>query len=336
MNRTTHAVVGNIDPGLIGDPPFDTPRTWERALRTHRARPHAATPRAVPRPPVVDTLVTDIDHTLLDCASGWGRSLRAMLGVLPLSSASEAELLTSLREVYRRARTLDAPAALEEAASRLTGPPSAMVLRYAAHAYRAEARVAFAARPGVARALAAIKFAGAMVIGYTDSPPAATLARLMATGLAPLIDVVVSTTHDAALPSDLRLALAVPIDTRGGPPVLFAEAGAGAGPSLGVMLLDHLSPGNRPLVVGADLERDVNAARRTGQLAAWARYAQDPKDDQTLTRLYPFSAAPRTSNVPSAGVLSLRRFDDLVTYFKWTRARRESRSTSSRARESAR
>ena len=285
---------------------------------------------------MVDTLVTDIDHTLLDCTSGWGRSLRAMLGVLHLSTASDDDVVTSLREAYRRAHTLDAPAALEEAALHLTRPPSTMALRYAAHAYRAEARVAFAARPGVARGLAAVKFAGAMVIGYTDSPPAATLARLIGSGLAPLVDVVVSTTHDAPLPRDLRLALAVPIDTRGGPPVLFADAGSGAGPSLGVMLLDHLSPGNRPLVVGADLERDVIAARRAGQLAAWARYAQDAHDDPFLTRLYPFAASPKTAAAPSAGVLSLRRFDDLVTYFRWVRSKQEGRATSSRARESAR
>lgn len=335
MNRSIQPVAGSTEPGFLGEPPVDASHSWERDLQTRPAPPRSAS-RAVPRPPVVDTLITDIDHTLLDCTAGWGRALRAMLGVLHLSPAADAELVTSLREVYRRTRTLDSPAALEEAAAHLTNPPSAMALHYAAHAYRAEARVAFAARPGVARGLAAIKFTGAMVIGYTDSPPSATLARLISSGLAPLVDVVVSTTHDAPLPSDLRLALAVPIDTRGGPPVLFAETDAGAGPSLGAMLLDHLSPGNRPLVVGADLERDVNAARRAGQLAAWARYAQDPGTDQLLTRLYPFAASPKPAAAPSAGVLSIRRFDDLVTYFRWARSKRGGRSTASHAKAASR
>jgi hypothetical protein len=215
-----------------------------------------------------------------------------------------------------------------------------MALRYAAHAYRAEARVAFGARPGVARGLAALKDAGAMVIGFTDSPPAATLARLLSSGLARLIDVVVCTTHDAPLPTDLRLALAVPIDTRGGPPVLFAEAREGKGASLGVMLLDHLSPGSRPLVVGADLERDVVAARRGGRLAAWARYAYEPgrQDDQLLARLCPCASLRRPTSTPPSGVLSMRRFDDLAAFFRWARPKRAAgwSAPSSRARASAR
>lgn len=234
----------------------------------------------MPRPRV-EVVVTDIDNTLYDWIEMWSRAFGAMLAQLVADSGVPRETLErELYLVHQRYGTTEYAFAIQELPSLAARHPGEdLVARYAPaiEEYRRVRRRTLRLYPDVAATLEAIKAAGCLTVGYTESRAYYANYRIRALGLDGLLDYVYSA-PDHALPAGMtreqirkypaehyRLTRTVQRHTPEG--VWKPEAAVLLG------ILGEL--GARPdqtLYVGDSLVKDVVMARAAGVVDVFARY----------------------------------------------------------------
>ena len=236
----------------------------------------------------VTVVVTDVDNTLYDWMAMWWPAFGGMLARLAADSGVPRETLErEFHALHQRHGTTEYAFAIQELPSlRALHPGEDLVARYAVAIdhYRTARRRTLRLYPGVAEALAAIRAAGCLVVGYTESRAYYVNYRIRALGLDGLLDYVYSP-PDHALPGGMS-----PEAIRRYPPAHYRltrtvhrhlpegtakpDAAVLRG-ILGEIGADHA----RAVYVGDSLVKDVAMARAAGVSDVFARYGDVPDRD---------------------------------------------------------
>ena len=144
----------------------------------------------------ISVVVTDLDNTLFDWVDVWHRSFSALLEELVRRSGVPRErLLDEIREVHRAHGTSEYAFVVEELPSLRElhpGGDPGEIYRAAIEASREARNAALRLYPGVAETLQALRRAGVLVIGYTESMAFYTGVRVRKLGLDGLLDLLYS------------------------------------------------------------------------------------------------------------------------------------------------
>jgi FMN phosphatase YigB (HAD superfamily) len=281
-------------------------------------------PAPGPRRPRVDALITDLDHTIFDWTCGFAEAIRRMLRVLTDAGCDREAATHAIRDTFIRHRAMECPSLLDELAAGLRPAPSWSVLRRAAAAYRDGWATACGSLPGVTNALRNIRRRGCRVIGYTESPGAASTARLKMAGVLDAFHLVICTAS-AEPGCDARLSLE-PVDAHAQDRVVSTPWWRkGDAHSLREIARDqHLDP-ERLCCIGDHLTKDVAPALEIGAGCAWAWYGtrRNPSDQAIVETLRHWPAELGIqAGAPPRGVAVLSRFDELPRLFDFGLVRR--------------
>ncbi len=225
--------------------------------------------------PRVSVLVTDLDNTLFDWVHQWHCAFTAKLEVVCRGTGiPEPQLLEEFRAVHVKYGTSEYAYAVGELPSvQRLGSRARDLVREAETAVRA-AVSGLGPYSGVCDTLAAVKRNGTCVVGYTESMPLYTIARVSRLGLDGLLDYLYmppnhgapeahSTGFDGGRSHSLRSTIA-----RLTPPGELKPS-----PRL---LLDIVAQvGGRPetaAYVGDSQTKDIAMAQPAGVIDVWARY----------------------------------------------------------------
>jgi phosphoglycolate phosphatase len=272
----------------------------------------------------VHALLTDLDHTLFDWTRGWASATRGLLAELRGAGLAPESARRALRTSYRRHQTMDCAAALEELVDIERFGGGRRSLRRAAQAYRIGWQQGLRRFSGVRDTLSRIRRRGCVIVGFTESPPVATAARLALTGLGAALDLVVCTSRDVLAAPDVGLTPGnIHRETRmlAAPDLVKGTPGAVA-----TLLAELRLPSDRLAVVGDHLDKDIRPACQLGLNTAWASYgaARDARDYQLVLQTCHWTDAggqPRAASSVEGAVRPriLRRFEDLLAIFDWRR-----------------
>ena len=231
----------------------------------------------------VDLLVTDLDNTLYDWSGFFVPSFLAMLAEIErISGLPREELRRSFRRVYQEHRTTEYAFAIQELdVLRETEPdmsPTVLLRKYdpAIHAFRSTRKGALRLYPGVREALLALKDAGVVVVGHSDSMMEYVSRRLRQLGIDELV-AAIAAPEDHGLPTGVDPGLirrspnaVVRARTR---ELAYSPALRKPDPhTLDGVFETFAVSRDRVLYVGDSLSRDVLLARRSGVKGVWARY----------------------------------------------------------------
>src|SRR5262245_8688451 len=155
----------------------------------------------------VTAVVTDVDNTLYDWMAMWWPAFGGMLARLADDSGVPRETLErEFHALHQRHGTTEYAFAIQELPSLLAlHPGEALVARSATaiDEYRTARRRTLRLYPGVGETLGAIRAAGCLVVGYTESRAYYVNYRIRALGLDGLLDYVYSP-PDHPLPGGVR------------------------------------------------------------------------------------------------------------------------------------
>ncbi len=154
----------------------------------------------------VNLVITDLDNTLYDWFEFWYHSFSALLGGLERDSGISREvLIREIKRVHERHQTSEYAFLLQELPSlRKLHPGGDVVKIYddAVHEYRRARQQHLRLYPGVLSTLEALKQAGTLVVGYTESMSFYSSSRVRALALDGLLDFLYSP-EDHTLPNGL-------------------------------------------------------------------------------------------------------------------------------------
>jgi FMN phosphatase YigB (HAD superfamily) len=230
-------------------------------------------------------LITDLDNTLYDWVTYFGRSIRALTESLAdLLRMPVDEVQAEMKLVNQRLGSVERPFAIFELPSVRARFPGAtpQQLKHALdeplHAFNRERVRSLALYPGVADALVRAQRLGVRVVGYTEASVENAYYRLSKLGVAAYIErlyvieaaPVVHPDRDrsAALAPPVGFAVVVPREDRKPNPKVLLDICAGEGVDA-----------RDALYVGDSHSKDVAMARRAGVAAAWARYGTRYADE---------------------------------------------------------
>lgn len=156
----------------------------------------------------VSVLVTDLDNTLYDWFSMWYAGFRPMLDALVAKTGiPEEQLVREIKAVHEKRGTSEYAFLLQELPSILKDVPAEEVpARFddVIHAYNSGRKHNLKLYEGVHETLTAIRAAGCIVVGYTESLGFYTLRRVINLGLDEVFDYLYSP-PDHELPEGIRL-----------------------------------------------------------------------------------------------------------------------------------
>jgi FMN phosphatase YigB (HAD superfamily) len=216
--------------------------------------------------PRIELVITDLDNTLYDWVGWFSR------GVTELVSATAAILhvtaervVDELRDEHvRRGTVEDADAVLDLPIVRAAfGTADAARCALASAMTRAASSRAVAPPlyPGVRTTLRRLRQRGVTIVGHTEAPAAAAVARIRALRLHRELSVLYARMRTQGVDSVAPPIRVLDPSHAKPDPEAVLEICADAG----------VSP-DRTLYVGDNLARDVGMARRAGAFAAWASY----------------------------------------------------------------
>jgi phosphoglycolate phosphatase-like HAD superfamily hydrolase len=224
-------------------------------------------------------VVMDVDNTLYDWLAIWHAAFRAMLDMLAeMSGVDQDELLADFKAVHVAHGTTEYPFAIQKLPSLVAMHPGEDLgerYRPAFEAYRRRRGEVLRLYPCVAETLRALREAGCVLAGCTDSMEFCTAFRLRALGLDLLLDYVYCTPN-RGIPADaaedegfapprteLRRTVA-----RQSPPGLRKP-----NPRLLLHILEELGADRaEALYVGDSPMKDVPMAQAAGVTDVWAKY----------------------------------------------------------------
>jgi phosphoglycolate phosphatase len=227
----------------------------------------------------ITAVITDLDNTLYDWFGIWYRCFRPMLDeIVRISGADEERVIGEIRAVHQKYGTTEYAFLIQELPSIRQRHPAGDVCEIyesAIGAYRDNRRKYLELYPGVMDTLAAIRRAGSLIVGYTESKQFYTNYRIRKLDLDGVIDFVYSP-PDHELPGSLRRTYPqetydfkstvqrfTPDDElKPNPKVLLEIIG-----DIGV-------PKDDVLYVGDSLFKDVLMAQNAGVLDVYAKYGE--------------------------------------------------------------
>lgn len=276
----------------------------------------------------ISLVITDLDNTLYDWFGAWYAAFRAMLDELVRASGlSEDVLIAEIKAVHERYGTSEYAFLIAELPSLRAlhpGEDLAHVYADAIEAYRTGRRSTLALYPGVEAALKALREAGALLVGYTESRWYYTQRRLRKLGLDSLLDYVYSPPdHDLPRSRDeIRTMPAEEYVLRHTSHRLLKEGELKPNPAV---LLDIISEvgGNveTTIYIGDDLVKDISMAIDAAVTAIWAEYGSHKDERYDLLRRvthWTKEAVERQRNVDITvhePDLTIKRFDEILTHF---------------------
>lgn len=228
-----------------------------------------------------DLLVTDLDNTLYDWVTFFGRSLTSMVNVAATALGVARELLIEEFRVENQALgTVEHPFGLLDLPSVRTRYPEASrmelraLLTPAFEAFNSRRREELHLYPGVDQTLKSLRGAGVKVVGHTESALANAYFRLRYLGIEAHFDrLVVVEGAEVRHPDPERERELLP------PPgfvITVPQAERKPNPALLMDICRQVgSAPERAVYVGDSLARDVAMARAAGVTAVWARYGRD-------------------------------------------------------------
>jgi len=236
--------------------------------------------------PHKSALVVDLDNTLFNWFELWYGSFKPMYDeILRISGLAENELKRRIRRVFQQFHTSEYSLLIRELQLGREGETTAAVearYREAIDAFRAGREKHRHLYPGVLETLRAVRGAGALIIGFTESHAFYTTQRLIKMGLDGMLDVVY-------MPSE-RLPESVNFDLVRGKakedyelqrtrPRELAFRTTKPNPQV---LLDILAENgvsiDQAVYVGDSMMKDIQMAQDAGVLDVWAEYGdhRDP------------------------------------------------------------
>lgn len=227
--------------------------------------------------PKIKLLVTDLDNTLYDWVTFFGKSFYAMVDVAVESlGVPREQLLDELREVHRRYHNSEQPFALLETATvqrvfgHLSRREQLVSLNDAFHAFNSMRKETLATYPGVPEALDRIGACGTAVVAHTEATVTNAQFRLSKLGLSPKIRALYAVEHagddhpDPERREDINAVVEVrrlrQDERKPDPRVLFD------------ICRDFCVEPRETLYVGDSVSRDIGMAKEAGVWAAWAAY----------------------------------------------------------------
>lgn len=156
--------------------------------------------------PAVDLVITDLDNTLYDWFDLWYQSFSALLDGLERDSGIPREvLIPEIKQIHERHQTSEYAFLLQEIPSLQKLHPGEDVVKIyddAVHEYRRARKQHRRLYPGVLPTLEALKRAGVLIVGYTESMGFYSASRVRSLGLDGMLDVLYSP-EDHSLPHGL-------------------------------------------------------------------------------------------------------------------------------------
>jgi phosphoglycolate phosphatase len=146
--------------------------------------------------PRVSLVITDLDNTLYDWVAMWSAAFPAMLRILvEKSGISEEVLEREAKAIHEKHQTSEYAFLIESLPSLQAKHPGEDVCKVYADAiaaYRQGRDRTLALYPSVLETLRALRAAGVMLIGYTDSRAFYSRSRMQALGLDGILDYLYS------------------------------------------------------------------------------------------------------------------------------------------------
>lgn len=216
--------------------------------------------------PRIELVITDLDNTLYDWVGWFSRGLaRLVSATAQRVGVGTDAVLDELRDEHvRRGTVEDVDAVLELPLVRAAfgAPEHARVALAEVMAQAAAARsVAPPLYPGVRATLVRLRNRGVLIVGHTEAPAAAAVARIRALRLHRELSVLYARMRTQGVDSEAPPIRVLDPAHRKPDPEAVLEICADTG-----------VPPDRTLYVGDNLARDVGMARRAGAYAAWASY----------------------------------------------------------------
>lgn len=223
-------------------------------------------------------LITDLDNTLYDWVTFFGRSIEALLQALAQQLGEPVELLEDqLRTVNRRFGSVEQPFAIFELDSVRTRWPAAnrqqlkALLDGPLHAFNSTRLRTLVPYPGIVATLEELKARGIAVVGYTEASLANAYYRLSRLGLVDLLRAVyVVEGVPAEHPDPARAEALAPR-----PGYVVIVPGEDRKPNPKALVDICRNEGVHPsaaVYVGDSRTKDIAMARAAGITSAWARY----------------------------------------------------------------
>jgi phosphoglycolate phosphatase-like HAD superfamily hydrolase len=228
--------------------------------------------------PRVKLLITDLDNTLYDWVTFFGRSFAAMIdGAKPILGTDADTLLDDLKIVHQRHRNSEQPfALLETAVARAKFPEASRAelltrLRPAFDAFNEERRRTLVLYPKVRETLEAIRASGCAIAGHTEATVVNATWRLKTLQ----IDSLISRLYAPEISGDGHPDPKHPTYAsyyQGAVRLLGPNERKPAARVLLDICNDHGAKPDESLYVGDSLSRDIGMAKEAGVWAAWAKY----------------------------------------------------------------
>jgi phosphoglycolate phosphatase-like HAD superfamily hydrolase len=268
------------------------------------------------RKAAIDLVITDLDNTLYDWFEVWYHPFRTLLDALERDSGiSRDALIREIKQVHERHQTSEYAFLLQELPSLQRLHPGEDVVKIyddVIHRYRRIRKQRLQLYPGVLHTLEALKRAGALVVGYTESMSFYSASRVLALGLDGLLDFLYSP-EDHALPSGLARE-----NIRMYPPdryrllhTVHRHTPAGELKPNPAVLLDIIrevgGSTSTCLYVGDSLVKDILMAQDAGVIDVHAKYGTaHTREEYELLRSVTHWTAEQVERERAAGLRTIR------------------------------